>query len=68
MRATDAGAARPDQPEGIQCGNRVCTAPALCIAAAGMARCVCPLGYLDVHADGSECEDIDECQFGSGYA
>jgi len=65
--APDAGAEgdpelAASQAGGIQCGKRVCSSPSLCFAAAGIARCVCPLGYRDVHGDGSKCEDLDECQ------
>lgn len=45
----------------IQCGDRVCTAPALCVASVEATRCRCPLGYLDVRGDGSDCRDVNEC-------
>lgn len=56
------------EPEGIaadgntiHCGERVCTAPAVCVASVQATRCRCPLGYIDVRGDGSDCRDVNEC-------
>ena len=45
----------------VRCGELVCTAPALCVASVQASRCRCPLGYLDVRGDGSDCRDVNEC-------
>jgi hypothetical protein len=45
----------------IRCGDRICTAPALCVASVEATRCRCPLGYVDVRGDGTDCRDVNEC-------
>jgi hypothetical protein len=45
----------------VRCGELICSAPALCVASVQATRCRCPLGYLDVRGDGSDCRDINEC-------
>lgn len=57
----DASAGSTDQPLQIPCGDTRCTAPAVCVASVDTAICRCPIGYIDLRLDGSDCRDIDEC-------
>ncbi|HET9956102.1 MAG TPA: EGF domain-containing protein [Polyangiaceae bacterium] len=43
------------------CGGIVCAPAATCLRAGDEARCECPQGYTDPRADGTLCQDIDEC-------
>ena len=58
--ATDT-AVGPSDGQTIRCGESTCTAPAVCVASVQATRCRCPLGYLDVRGDGSDCRDMNEC-------